>query len=124
MAKHATVDEYIGALSSHLAEVAEQARQAIDENLDGAVPAIRWAHPTWSLGKVPVCYLKAPSQHITFGFWHGASIEDPSGRLESSGEVMAHLKLREPSDVDAALFGDWLRQAREIELSAQPTGRP
>jgi hypothetical protein len=54
----------------------------------------------------PVCYLKAASKHITFGFWHGASISDPSGRLESSGEVMAHVKLRNEGDIDTKLFAD------------------
>jgi hypothetical protein len=56
---------------------------------DGADSAIKWAHPTWSLSKEPVCYLKGASKHVTFGFWKGASIDDPSGRLETSGEVMA-----------------------------------
>jgi hypothetical protein len=116
VAKHATVDEYIGALPAPLSDVAADARAVIDTNLEGADSAIKWAHPTWSLGKKPVCYLKAASRHVTFGFWHGASIDDPSGRLETSGEVMAHVKLRDPNDVDEQLFANWLRQAREIEL--------
>jgi hypothetical protein len=118
MAKYATIDEYIGALSPPLGEVAQQARAVIDAGLEGADSAIKWAHPTWSLGKKPVCYLKAASKHVTFGFWHGASIDDTSGRLETSGEVMAHVKLREPSDIDPKLFADWLAQAREIELAS------
>jgi hypothetical protein len=101
-----------------LTEVARRAREVIDANLEGAESAIKWAHPTWSLGKKPVCYLKAASKHLTFGFWHGASIDDPSGRLETSGEVMAHVKLREPTDVDPILFASWLAQAREIELAS------
>ena len=117
MAKHATVDEYIAAIPEPLGRVATRARQVIDANLDGADSAIRWAHPTWSLGKTPVCYLKAASKHITFGFWHGASIDDPSGRLETSGEVMAHVKLRNEDDIDTNLFASWLKQARTIELS-------
>ena len=118
MAKHATIDEYIAALPGSLSEVAAQARRVIDAHLEGAESAIKWAHPTWSIGKKPICYLKGASQHVTFGFWRGASIDDPSGRLETSGEVMAHAKLRAPDDVDETLFADWLRQARELELAA------
>ena len=66
--------------------------------------------------------MKAASKHVTFGFWRGASIDDPSQRLETSGEVMAHVKLRSPAGVDAERFADWLRQARELELAAE-TGR-
>ena len=117
MAKHATIDEYIAAIPEPLREVAARAREVVDAELEGATSAIKWAHPTWSIGKAPVCYLKTASRHVTFGFWRGASIDDPSGRLETSGEVMAHAKLRELADVDRALFADWLRQARELELS-------
>ena len=77
--------------------------------------AIRWAQPVWSIGKHPFCYLKGASNHVTFGFWLGASIRDGSGRLEGSGEVMAHVKLLRV-DVDAKLFRDWLRQARDLTV--------
>jgi hypothetical protein len=117
VARHATIDEYIAALPAALSEVAEAARRVIDAKLEGADSAIKWAHPTWSLGKQPVCYLKGASKHVTFGFWRGASIDDPSGRLETSGEVMAHTKLRTRDDVDEKLFADWLRQARELTLA-------
>src|ERR671936_2167276 len=117
MAKHATIDQYVEALPGQLREVADATRKVIDANLEGADSAIKWAHPTWSLGKQPVCYLKGASKHVTFGFWKGASIDDPSGRLETSGEVMAHAKLRSLDDVDEGLFADWLRQARELELA-------
>ena len=116
MAKHSTVDEYIAALPPDLRDVAAHARRVIDANLAGAVSGIKWAQPVWSIGKKPVCYLKGASKHVTFGFWHGAAIDDPSGRLETSGEVMAHVKLRTDEDVDEPLFAGWLRQARALEL--------
>jgi hypothetical protein len=117
MARYATVDDYLAAIPEPLRSVSAQARQVIDSNLDGAESAIRWAHPTWSFGKTPVSYLKTATKHITFGFWHGASIIDPSGRLETSGAVMAHVKLRTREDIDEALSADWLEQARKIELA-------
>ncbi|HYX89818.1 MAG TPA: DUF1801 domain-containing protein, partial [Gaiellaceae bacterium] len=118
LAKHATVDEYIAAMPAPLRDVAARAREVVDAELEGASSAIKWSHPTWSIGKAPVCYLRTASKHVTFGFWRGASIDDPSGRLETSGEVMAHAKLRTLDDVDEPLFADWLRQARELELRA------
>src|SRR5438067_1182129 len=114
MAKYATVDEYLAAMPEPLREAAVAARRVIDTHLKGAESAIKWSHPTWTIGKKPVCYLKTASKHVTFGFWHGASLEDPSGRLENSGEVMAHTKLRGPEDVDEQLFASWLQQAREL----------
>jgi hypothetical protein len=114
MAKAASVDAYIAALPGPLGEAAAAARAVIDERLEGATSAIKWSHPTWSVGRQPVCYLKGASRHVTFGFWRGASIDDPSGRLETSGEVMAHVKLGSRDDVDPELFAMWLRQARAL----------
>lgn len=79
MAKLATIDEYIQALPAELPVVAEAARRVIDARLHGAESAIKWAHPTWSLGKKPVCYLKGASQHVTFGFWQPRSTIPPAG---------------------------------------------
>jgi hypothetical protein len=109
-----TIDEYIEALPAELAAVAIAARRVIDAELPDATSSIKWAQPVWSVGKDPVCYLKKASKHVTLGFWKGAAIKDPSGRLETSGRVMAHTKLRTVGDVDRSLFGDWLRQAREL----------
>jgi hypothetical protein len=112
MARYATVDEYIAALPGELASAAAQIRLLVGRELPDASEAIKWAQPVWSIGREPVCYLKAASRHVTFGFWRGASFHDPSGRLESGGQVMAHVKVRGASDVDEPLFMDWLRQAR------------
>jgi hypothetical protein len=114
-ARFATVDAYLDALDAPLDEVARAVRVVIDAALPDATSAIKWAHPTWSLGKQPVCYLKRASGHVTFGFWRGASIDDRSGRLQTSGAVMAHAKLRTLDDVDEDLFADWLTQARALE---------
>lgn len=121
MARATTVEAYVAALPDPLREVAAAARAVVDEHLDDATAAIRWAHPTWSVGREPVCCLKAASRHVTFGFWRGASIRDPSGRLETSGSVTAHAKLRAPEDADAELFADWLRQARALVGTARPS---
>ena len=110
-----TVDDYIALIPEPQRAVAEAARKMIDAALEGGEAAIRWAHPTWSLGKTPICYLRAASTHITLGFWRGAWIDDPSGRLEPFGQAIAHVKLRSEGDLDRKLFANWLRQARALE---------
>lgn len=112
--KASTVAEYLDSLPEPLRETGHRVKAVIDAGLPGASCAIRWAHPTWSLGRTPVCYVRAASRHLTFGFWRGASIADPSGRLQTSGQVMAHAKLRTVVDIEPELFGDWLRQAYDL----------
>ena len=120
MAKFANVDEYLASLSGPLRDIGEKLAPVIDAVLPGA-GAVWQGHPVWSLGaapgKNPVCLLKAYTSYVTFGFWRGREITDPSGRMDTSGG-MAHVKLRTTDDVDSELFTDWLKQARELELSA------
>jgi hypothetical protein len=119
MAKHASIDDYLADLPPQLRTPAERVRRLVDSELSDSTSAIKWAQPVWSVGGEPVCYLKKASRHVTFGFWRGASFDDPSGSLETSGEVMAHVKIRSEADVDEKLFADWLRQARALADGAR-----
>ena len=113
------VDDYLATLPDPLRGVAEQLRVIIDAELPAAGGGIVWhGHPVWKIAGSPTCMLKAYSSYVTFGFWQGQSIEDPSGRLESGARTMAHVKLRGVDDVDAELFADWLRQAGERERAS------
>ena len=122
MAKFATIDEYVAALATPLREVAEQMRPIIDDSLpDSAVSSVFHAAPTWSVGPERgtglVCYLKAYSSYVTFGFWHGQEIADPSGRMAPGAREMGQVRLGSAGDIDPTLFGDWLRQAWDIEVA-------
>jgi hypothetical protein len=124
MPAHPSVESYLDALPQPLQPVTHAARAAVDaafgtgpDGTDGTNgPAahtcrVRWSHPTWSIGKEPVCYLRTATNHLTFGFWKGASLHDPTGRLESTGRVMAHVKLQTINDIDTAIITDWVQQA-------------
>ncbi|GIH71303.1 DUF1801 domain-containing protein [Sphaerimonospora thailandensis] len=121
MAKFATIDDYIASLPEAQREITAKLLPIIEEVLPGA-GAVWHGHPVWSLGaapgKSPVCFLKAYPAHVTFGFWRGQRIGDPSGRLEPAAREMAAVKLRTLSDVDTGLFTAWLRQARDLEEPA------
>jgi hypothetical protein len=124
MPAHPSVESYFDALAQPLQPVAHAARAAVDaafgtgpDGTDGTTGStartcrIRWSHPTWSIGKDPVCYLRTATHHLIFGFWKGASLHDSTGRLESTGQVMAHAKLQTIEDIDTAVIIDWVHQA-------------
>lgn len=114
-ARYESIDQYVrDAVPAPLQDAARQTSAIIDECMGADSGAIKWSHPTWSVGADPVCYLKTASAHLTFGFWHGASIDDPSGRLEGGGKRMAHVKLKSPDDIDPGVFRNWIDQAVSI----------
>ncbi|MEV8630804.1 DUF1801 domain-containing protein [Streptosporangium sp. NPDC051023] len=125
MATFATVQDYLASLPESQRHIADKLLPLIEEVLPGA-GALWHGHPVWSLGaapgKSPVCHLKAYSSYLTFGFWRGQEITDPSGRLEPGARAMASVKLHDLGDVEAALFTTWLRLARGLE--EQDSGGP
>lgn len=118
MAKFATVHDYLASLPESQRQIADKLLPLIETALPGA-GAIWQGHPVWSLGdkpgKSPVCYIKAYSAYVTFGFWRGQEIDDPSGRLEPNARAMSSVKLHTLADLDPDLFTTWLRQARDLE---------
>lgn len=116
MHKFQTVDEYLSSLPQPLCDVGHAVASVIAADLPGAEASLWHGHPTWKLGKAPVCLLKAYTRHLTFGLWRGAAVSDHSGRLVPGGaETMASVKLRGLDDVDAELFAGWLRQVAVLE---------
>lgn len=49
--------------------------------------------PVACLGDAPFGYVNVFTSHVNVGFFHGASLPDPSGLLQGAGKRMRHLKL-------------------------------
>ena len=117
MAKFTSIDEYLAAVPEPLRGVGDKLVPIIDAVLPGS-GALWHGNPVWSLGpapgKNPVCLIKAYPSYLTFGFWKGREIVDSSGRMVTTG-AMAHVKLRSVANIDAELFTEWLRSARDLE---------
>src|SRR5262245_44370715 len=56
-----------------------------------ATCAIKWGHPVFEQSG-PFAYVRSAKQHLTIGFWRGATLPDPKRMLECSGQ-MGHFKL-------------------------------
>ncbi len=50
--------------------------------------------PTACLGDVPFGYVNVFTSHVNVGFFHGASLPDPSHLLQGTGKFMRHVKLK------------------------------
>ncbi|PBC72201.1 hypothetical protein BX265_6823 [Streptomyces sp. TLI_235] len=113
-----TVPQYLDTLPAAQREIADRLLPLVEAALPGA-GAVWHGHPVWSLGtapgKNPVCFVKSYSSYLTFGFWRGQEIADPSGRLAPGARAMASVRLRTADDIDTALFADWLGRARDLE---------
>ncbi|MFF9358255.1 DUF1801 domain-containing protein [Streptomyces sp. NPDC014741] len=102
-------------------DIVEKLIPLIDAALPDANSAVYHQAPTWSAGeapgKGPVCYVRAYSKYVTFGFWRGQELDDPSGRLQPGARIMGQVKLASVDEIDEKLFADWLKQAGELEAA-------
>jgi len=111
-----TVDDYIATLSPEQAALVRALRDLVRAAAPGVEEAVKWSQPVFSQGG-PVCYIKANKKHVNFGFWWGARLDDPTGRLEGSGDKMRHVKVRAAEDIDAEGFTAMVRQALELNAT-------
>ncbi len=119
MHKFETLEQYISARPQPLCDIGHALAGLIAEALPDADATLWHGHPTWKLGRAPVCLVKAYTRHLTLGFWRGTGITDASGRLVPGGaQTMAAVKLRAVEEIDAEQFGDWMRQAGALERAA------
>jgi len=73
--------------------------------LDGAPVEIVWPrHQISSYGVGPkkmtqhYAYIGVQQSHVNLGFYHGASLNDPTGLLEGTGKKLRHVKVRNMSE--------------------------
>lgn len=105
-----TVEAYVAAMGAELAAAGERLRRLVLSAAPSATESIKWGQPVYE-DAGPFCYFKAAADHITFGFWRGAELDDPDHRLEGEGDRMRHIKIRSSDDLVDDVVADWVRQA-------------
>lgn len=77
----------LGAIAQHWFEAMRNCGDEVRELLHDGCPVA-------CLGDAPFAYVNVFTSHVNVGFYHGASLPDPSRLLEGSGKFMRHVKLR------------------------------
>ena len=76
--------------------------------------SVKWGNGCWvNRDDEPVSYVYSAEDHVQFGFFAGARLEDPKGLLEGQGKFVRHTKLRKTSDLAERPFAALLRQAAD-----------
>lgn len=75
------------------------------------VEEFKWGRPCYSAMRGLFCYLQTTKNHVSLGFYHGASLADPHRLLQGAGKDMRHIKLGPASGTSHEALLDILRQA-------------
>ena len=118
-----TVDEYIAEHDDWRRETLESVREAIRSAAPAAQESVKWAQPVYE-SNGPFAYFRSFANAVNVGFWRGAQLDDPDGRLDGGGDRMRHMTIREGQPVERELIETWVRQALELnERHGNPTKR-
>lgn len=108
-----SVEEYINHLHGWQREVVITLRSIVRSQSQGIAESILWSQPVYSLNG-PVCYIKAFTDHVNFGFWRGNELDDPDSLLSGELETMRHVTIRSIADVNRTVFERFVRQACKL----------
>jgi hypothetical protein len=87
--------------SDDLGVIAQRWFEVMRQCGDDARELLHDGHPTACIGDAAFGYVNAFKAHVNVGFFRGAALADPGGRLEGTGKFMRHVKLRVGDDLDA-----------------------
>lgn len=111
MKAYASFDDYLKAQSPRNQLIIRALRRFVSRVAPRLTESVKWGNGCWLGAKGPVAYVYSDSEYVQFGFFHGATLEDPKGLLEGKGQYVRHIKVRKRSDIDERAFTALLKQA-------------
>lgn len=111
MKAYATFDLYLADQPPKNRTIIRALRKFVQGVAPKLAESVKWGNGCWVKGKDPVAYVYSDKAYVQFGFFRGASLDDPRHLLEGKGAYVRHIKVRKVADIDERAFGTLLRQA-------------
>lgn len=122
IAKKAVSKHYVRDDNPELQKVARALRSCVKKLVPGVKQTVNaWGIPTFEAPD-PFCFYMAGKNHVTLGFHHGTSLEDPRGLLEGTGKNLRHVKLRVAEDLDQKGLKNLVRAAARFRSKTPMRG--
>lgn len=94
--------------------VLQRLRKLVAKHAPRLAEQVKWGSLCF-VGKGVVCYAHALEEHLDFGFFQGALLDDPQSLLQGKGKFLRHVKVRKPADVKEAQLAPFLKQALALD---------
>jgi hypothetical protein len=86
------IDNWFETRSPELAAIAREWFAQMRNCGDDVTELLHDGHPTACVGDAAFGYVNVFSTHVNIGFFHGATLPDPSRLLQGTGRFMRHVK--------------------------------
>jgi hypothetical protein len=95
------------------------------ENIYDAYSAVAIGYGTSDRLRDGIFHIAVYSQHVNLGFNDGATLDDPKGILQGSGNQIRHITINTPDDIARPELRAYIRRARKKSLAdARKLGEP
>jgi hypothetical protein len=111
MKKYASFDDYLKDQTPENQAIIRALRRFVKRIQPELKEVVKWRNGCWVGSDRPVAYVYSATGYVQFGFFNGASLDDPKGLLEGKGQYVRHTKVRDPSRIDKRAFAAFLKQA-------------
>ena len=110
MARSKNVDSWMAELDPSVRQIAQAIRDLVLNTAPGLKETIKWSNPNYSKND-NVFYIAATEKYASLGFFRGASLTDPQGRIEGTGKNLRHVKVKALEDLDGEQMAVWITEA-------------
>jgi hypothetical protein len=83
------------------------------ENIYDAYSAVAIGYGTSDRLKDGIFHIAVYSKHVNLGFNDGATLDDPKGILQGSGNQIRHITIKTPDDISRPVLRAYIRRARK-----------
>ena len=111
MKAYASFEEYLAGQTPRNQTVIRALRTFVKRVAPQLQESVKWGNGCWLKDGTPVAYVYSAPDHVQFGFFSGATLEDPKGLLRGKGAYVRHIRLTRSADIDPAAFRALLKQA-------------
>ena len=95
------------------------------ENIYDAYSAVAIGYGTSDRLSDGIFHIAVYAKGVNLGFNEGATLDDPKGILEGSGNRIRHIKMKTPADIARPEIRSYIRRARKKALAdARKLGEP
>jgi len=118
-------DREVRDLALQLRELVLEEMAPCYENIYDAYSAVAIGYGTSDRLKDGIFHIAVYSQHVNLGFNDGATLDDPKGILQGSGNRIRHITIKTPEDIKRPELRAYIRRARKKALrDARKLGEP
>ena len=95
------------------------------ENIYDAYSAVAIGYGTSDRLRDGIFHIAVYSKHVNLGFNEGATLQDPKGILQGSGNRIRHIQIKTPEDIKRPAIRSYIRRALKKAISdARKMGEP